>query len=94
MLIETVGSTAEEALKNLQSQLDLAHKERDAAINMNKETMQMLEKYVCFLISKPSNFISILIFSSWLICPIKMVGLSSILKICSIVYLTVIGIYL
>nr|CAB3265892.1 sodium channel and clathrin linker 1 [Phallusia mammillata] len=31
-------------LKNLQSQLELAYRERDAAIEMNKETVQLLDK--------------------------------------------------
>ena len=37
------GWNNEETIQNLQSQLDLARQERDAAINMNKETTQLLD---------------------------------------------------
>ena len=43
-ITDCVNVTEDGTIKNLMSQLDLAHKERDAANKMNKETMQLLDK--------------------------------------------------
>ena len=44
IFIEHTHQTDDGTIRNLMAQLELAHKERDAATSMNKDTMQLLDK--------------------------------------------------
>lgn len=43
---DSSGQADESTVKNLTAQLKLVQKEKDVAANMNKETLELLDKYV------------------------------------------------